>query len=82
MDDETGLQLEGTGGSKKDFDLQMKVIIIGDSCVGKSCLLNYYLRNTCKYPKELMTLLQSTTNRNIRSEWSLAKKLSESTTSW
>ena len=28
--------------------MQMKVIIIGDSSVGKSCLLQYYLRNTCK----------------------------------
>ena len=48
MDEESGAPLSIDGSSKKDFDLQMKVIIIGDSCVGKSCLLNYYLRNTCK----------------------------------
>ena len=44
MDEESGLNTHDV--SKKDFDVQMKVIIIGDSSVGKSCLLNYYLKNT------------------------------------
>ena len=33
----------------------MKVIIIGDTSVGKSCLLNYYLKNTFNHkPKHTL----------------------------
>ena len=30
---------------KEKFDYQFKIIIIGDTGVGKSCLLNRYLQN-------------------------------------
>ncbi len=31
---------------KEKFDICMKLIIIGDSSVGKSCILNNYLKNS------------------------------------
>ena len=34
---------------KKDFDVQIKIVIVGDSGVGKSCILSKYLKNTCKF---------------------------------
>jgi GTPase SAR1 family protein len=34
--------------NKNNYDLQLKIIIVGDSSVGKSSILNYYLKNTCK----------------------------------
>lgn len=34
---------------KKDFDVQIKIVIVGDSGVGKSCILSKYLKNTCTY---------------------------------
>jgi GTPase SAR1 family protein len=41
-----------TGGSVDDsvnrFDLIFKYIIIGDTSVGKSCILHQYLRGKCK----------------------------------
>ena len=33
---------------KEKFDLLFKFIIIGDTSVGKSCILHHYLRNKCK----------------------------------
>ena len=42
--------IEITKKSEK-YDVQLKIIIIGDSSVGKSCILNYYLKNTCKHPQ-------------------------------
>ena len=33
---------------KEKYDVLLKLIIIGDSSVGKSCILNNYLRNSCK----------------------------------
>jgi len=32
---------------KDRFDILFKYIIIGDTSVGKSCVLHYYLRNKC-----------------------------------
>ena len=32
---------------KEKYDLLFKFIIIGDSSVGKSCILTQYLRNKC-----------------------------------
>jgi GTPase SAR1 family protein len=32
---------------KEKYDLLFKFIVIGDSNVGKSCILNYYLNNKC-----------------------------------
>lgn len=32
---------------KERFDLLFKYIIIGDTSVGKSCVLHHYLRNKC-----------------------------------
>jgi len=34
---------------KKDFDVQIKIVIVGDSGVGKSCILSKYLKNTCRF---------------------------------
>jgi GTPase SAR1 family protein len=34
---------------KKDFDVQIKIVIVGDSGVGKSCILSKYLKNTCTF---------------------------------
>jgi GTP-binding protein EngB required for normal cell division len=34
---------------KEKYDVLLKLIIIGDSSVGKSCILNNYLRNSCKF---------------------------------
>ena len=34
---------------KKDFDIQIKIVIVGDSGVGKSCILSKYLKNTCTF---------------------------------
>ena len=31
---------------KEKYDILLKLIIIGDSSVGKSCILNHYLKNT------------------------------------
>lgn len=36
---------------KEKYDVLLKLIIIGDSSVGKSCILNNYLRNSCKFPQ-------------------------------
>ena len=36
--------------NKERFDLIFKYIIIGDTSVGKSCILYQYLRSKCKYP--------------------------------
>ena len=33
---------------KEKFDLLFKFIIIGDTSVGKSCILHHYLRSKCK----------------------------------
>ena len=33
---------------KEKYDHLMKLIIIGDSSVGKSCIMNMYLKNSCK----------------------------------
>jgi hypothetical protein len=32
---------------KDKFDILFKYIIIGDTSVGKSCVLHHYLRNKC-----------------------------------
>ncbi len=34
---------------REKFDLLFKLIIIGDTSVGKSCILHHYLRNKCIY---------------------------------
>ena len=34
--------------NKEKIDFMFKFIIIGDTGVGKSCLLNQYLRSKCK----------------------------------
>lgn len=38
---------------KEKVDYLFKFIIIGDTGVGKSCILNQYLRGKCKYPLPL-----------------------------
>ena len=35
--------------AKEKVDYLFKFIIIGDTGVGKSCILNQYLRGKCKY---------------------------------
>ena len=40
--------IETAQKKSEKYDVQLKIIIIGDSSVGKSCILNYYLKNTCK----------------------------------
>ena len=40
--------IESSQRKLEKYDVQLKIIIIGDSSVGKSCILNYYLKNTCK----------------------------------
>lgn len=40
--------LEVAQKKSEKYDVQLKIIIIGDTSVGKSCILNYYLKNTCK----------------------------------
>ena len=34
---------------KEKYDELLKLIIIGDSSVGKSCILNNYLNHSCKH---------------------------------
>ncbi len=39
--------VEGNSILKDRFDILFKYIIIGDTSVGKSCVLHHYLRNKC-----------------------------------
>jgi len=37
--------------NKDEYNYIFKLIIIGDSNVGKSCYLNYFLKNKCNFLK-------------------------------
>ena len=62
--------------NKEKVDYLFKFIIIGDTGVGKSCILNQYLRGKCKklYIGVLMFALfiQSIQAQSIQSGWNLA----------
>ena len=49
---------------KKDFDVQIKIVIVGDSGVGKSCILSKYLKNTCTFIINYLMLLVSHYNKH------------------
>ena len=44
---------------KEKYDVLLKLIIIGDSSVGKTCILNSYLKNNCKYLYKTILYLNS-----------------------
>ena len=52
--------------NKNNYDLQLKIIIVGDSSVGKSSILNYYLKNTCRWFKLMFNLYYKIVNHNIK----------------
>lgn len=56
--------------NKNNYDLQLKIILVGDSGVGKSSILSYYLKNTCKFYKYKFNMydlkLKSTTILSIQ----------------
>jgi len=50
--------VEGNSILKDRFDILFKYIIIGDTSVGKSCVLHHYLRNKCTlFVKNKLTTL-------------------------
>ena len=40
---------------KEKYDLLFKYIVIGDTSVGKSCVLHQYLRNKCNFSLIIFT---------------------------
>jgi GTPase SAR1 family protein len=42
---------------RERFDILFKFIIIGDTSVGKSCILHHYLRNKCKERSLISSLI-------------------------
>ena len=50
---------------KEKVDYLFKFIIIGDTGVGKSCILNQYLRGKCKYSKISNLSQTSRSNHDI-----------------
>ena len=62
--------------NKEKVDYLFKFIIIGDTGVGKSCILNQYLRGKCKkFSKGVIMFalfIQSIQAQSIQSGWNLA----------
>ena len=70
------MELDG----KEKIDFMFKFIIIGDTGVGKSCLLNQYLRGKCKLGILLKFLVNPNTKHTVGVEFGMRyEKLKEKT---
>jgi small GTP-binding protein len=56
---------------KDKFDLIFKLIIIGDTSVGKSSILNQYLRSKCKSPFSLILTVNQSSKHTVGVEFGM-----------
>ena len=61
--------VEGNSIQKDRFDILFKYIVIGDTSVGKSCVLHHYLRNKCIVYFELKFIVNKNSKHTVGVEF-------------